>query len=244
MDRRYITPERVIAGRFRNEADIPQWDVGVLCFRDAKGSRALVEALRAVPVGRKVFWGVEETAELPAVYAAKMEGKSVVIATGCIWGGPQAAILVEELSAMGVKHVVGYGAAGSLDASLPQGTQVVVGSAPAMDGTSRQYGAGPFHPAPAMVELVPSARHVTAATVDAVYRETASLVRQWVEMGAHVVNMEAAAFYAAASACGVGAVWIGHVSDLLVGEWKDWYVDRRGMSDGTVENCLGVLRGL
>ena len=96
----------------------------------------------------------------------------------------------------------------------------------------------------AVAGLVPPPRRVAAATVDAVYRETASLVRQWVEMGAHVVNMEAAAFYAAASACGVGAGWIGHVRDLLVGDWKDWYVDRRGMSDGTVENCLGVLRGL
>lgn len=244
MTGRFITPGKVIAGRFRSEADIPRWDVGVLCFRDARGSRALVEALGAAPVGRKVFWGLEETAELPAVYAAQAWGKAVVIATGCIWGGPQAAILVEELSAMGVTHVIGYGAAGSLDASLPQGAQLVVSSAPATDGTSRHYGAGPFHATPALVELVPSAQRVTAATVDAVYRETASLVSQWIEMGAHVVNMETAALYAAASACGVDAVWIGHVSDVLVGEWQDWYVDRRAMSDGTVENCLSVLRDL
>jgi len=244
MDQRFITPTRLIAGRFNDEADIPQWDAAVICFRDMKGSQAIIQALGGLPVGRKVFWGMEETEELPYVYTAEVDGRRVGIAGRCIWGGPQAAILVEELSAMGVKCIIGYGAAGSLDPSLGHGSQLVISSALATDGTSRQYSDGPFHPDEDMAALVPSASHVVAATVDAVYRETPQLVEHYTQIGAQVVNMEAAPFYAAASACGLRAVWVGHVSDVLLGDWKDWYVDRAIMNDGAIENCLAVIRGV
>ncbi len=119
---------------------------------------------------------------------------------------------------------------------------MVIRSALATDGTSEHYGVGPFKPDRGLQGLVPSAAHVTAATVDAVYRETPALLDGWKNVGAQVINMEAAPFYAAANACGIRAVWLGHVSDLLIGEWKDWYVDRQEMNDGTIENCLAVIR--
>ncbi len=79
------------------------------------------------------------------------------------------------------------------------------------------------------------------ALVDAVYRETPRIVDEWRGMGASIVNMEVAAFYAAAKACGIRALWLGHVSDILIGDWEDWYVDRRDMTAGTIDNCLAVL---
>ena len=244
MTERFITPEKLVSSRFENSADIPEWDAAIVCFRDLKGSQALVEALAGEPIDRKVFWGMEATSELPNVYTAEVKGKRIGIVARCLWGGPQAAILVEELSELGVPCVIGYGAAGSLDPSLPHGSQLAVASALPTDGTSKHYGAGPFAPDQALLERVPSATHVTAATVDAVYRETPELVDAWRSQGAQVVNMEAAPFYAAAEVCGIRAVWIGHVSDLLIGEWKDWYVDRQDMNSASIENCLAVIGSL
>ena len=145
---------------------------------------------------------------------------------------------------MGVPCVIGYGAAGSLDSSLPHGTQLVVTSALPTDGTSAHYGVGPFTPDQALRELVPSAVGVTAATVDAVYRETTEYVDSLRSAGAQVVNMEAAPFYAAAQTCGLKAVWIGLVSDVLDGDWRDWYVDQRGMNSAAIENCLAVIANM
>lgn len=242
MVQRFITPEKLISARCENGEGIPRWDAAIICFRNLKGSQALIEALYAKPFNTKVFWGMEATSAWPYIYTADVNGEQIAIITRCIWGGPQVAILVEELSEIGVQFVIGFGAAGSLDPSLPQGTQLVIRSALATDGTSKHYGVGPFKPDRGLQGLVPSAAHVTAATVDAVYRETTELLGRWKGVGAQVINMEAAPFYAAANACGIRAVWLGHVSDLLIGEWKDWYVDRQEMNDGTIENCLAVIR--
>ena len=244
MPRRFIEPETLLSARLKDEGAMPRWDGAVICFRDHNGSRALVEAFSGRPWGRKVFWGMNESSELPCVYTAEVCGKQIGIVTRCVWGGPQAAILVEELSAMGVRFVIGFGAAGSLDPALPHGTQLVVNSAPCTDGTSGVYGTGPFKPDERLLALLPAVAHVTAATVDAVYRETPELVEVWKRAGARVVNMEAAPFYAAAEACGLGALWIGHVSDLLVGDWQDWYVDRHAMDAATIENCRTLLEGM
>jgi uridine phosphorylase len=244
MTDRFLTPDRLMAARFPDAAALPRWELAVLCFRDRRGSHALVAALDGVPVGRKIFWGLEETDELPHVYTADVNGRSVGIIARCVWGGPQAAILVEELAALGVTCVLGYGAAASLDPTLPHGAQLLISSALATDGASRHYGDGPFGPADDMAALATSAIPVVAATVDAIYRETPQLVEQFTRAGARVLNMEAAPFYAAASACGLRAVWLGHVSDLLVGEWQDWYVDRDAMNNGTITNCLAVICGV
>ena len=241
MIERFITPEKLIRRRFDDEREIPNWDAAIICFRDQRGSEALIRALSGRPLGRKVFWGMEETVAQANVYAAEVEGKQIGIVARCIWGGPQAAILVEELSAIGVPAVIGYGAAGSLDPSLSHGAQVAVSLAPATDGTSKHYAMGPFRPDQELLDSVTSASQVTAATVDAVYRETPRIVDEWRGMGARIVNMEAAPFYAAAKACGIRALWLGHVSDVLIGDWEDWYVDRRDMTAGTIDNCLAVL---
>lgn len=244
MTERFITPEKLIARRFCDQRDVPSWDAAVLCFRDLKGSEALIQALSGQPVGRKVFWGMEETGTFPNVYTAEVDGKRIGIVARCVWGGPQASILVEELSAMRVPVVIGYGAAGSLDATLSRGSQLAIELALASDGTSGYYGTGPFQPDEALLDSGISVPRVTAATVDAVYRETPMVLNKWKAHGARVVNMEVAPFYAAAKTCGIRALWLGHVSDVLVGDWEDWYVERRDMNAGTIENCLAVIRTL
>ena len=236
---RYIDPKTITSNRFDRNRPRPEWDLAIICFRDRTGSDILVDAFGAKPFGSKVFWGMEETEELPFVFQFEHASKSIGIVTRCIWGGPQAAILVEELGALDVSTVIGFGCAGSISSEIEHGMQIVVDKALATDGTSKAYGTIDiaFRPNGRLMDCVSGSVPVVAATVDAVYRETPEVTAKFREEGAQVVNMESAPFYAAASACNMAALWVGNVSDVLIegGKWTGWFGDRSEIDGKTVE---------
>lgn len=252
MDR-YISPEAVMKNRFQNNPR-PSWDLAIICFRDYTGSQILVKKFGARPIGYKVLYGIEEFPGAPIVYQAEMCGKTIGIITRCNWGAPQAAILVEELSALGVKHIIGYGAAGSMKSSLTQGTQLIVTSALCNDGTSKAYINGIEVGCSELLSLKANQaaktlgyqlNEVKAATVDALYRETKELVAQWQSYGADIINMESGAFYAAGNICGTGCLWIGFVSDCLVKEtWDDWHIHLTELAEITASICYRTAHEL
>jgi uridine phosphorylase len=212
----------------------PRWDVGILCFRGETGCEALARRLGARPVADKTFYGVREPGPDADVHEAVVAGRRVVLVFRCLWGGPQAAILVEEMACLGVPIVLGFGVAGSLVPELPKGTQLYAPAGLVTDGTSRAYTARGEVPAdPGLsgaltivardlgIEVHPA----PIATVDAIYRETADDVRRWLALGARAVNMETTPLYAAAAACEVRSLWLGHMSDSLSLEtsaWESW----------------------
>ena len=242
---RYIDPKTITSNRFDRNRPGPEWDSAIICFRDRTGSDILVDAFGAKPFGSKVFWGMEESSEYPFVYECEYASKSIGIVTRCIWGGPQAAILVEELAALGVSTVIGFGCAGSISLEIEHGMQIVVDRALATDGTSKAYGTVDiaFQPDSRLRNRVSGTVPVVAATVDAVYRETPEIIANFREEGARVVNMESAPFYAAAAACNMAALWVGNVSDVLVegGKWTGWFGDRSEIDRKTVEVIKGML---
>lgn len=248
---RYIEPGTVIKNRLSDEL-LPKWEAAVLCFRDYKGSQELVRVFNAKPVGYKILFGIQESEECPFVYEAAIGDKTVGIITRCIWGGPQAAILIEELAHIGIQYAVGYGAAGGIDPAHCRGQQIIVDSALPTDGTSRIYGNGLLLPDVGLVQSTRKAagklscdiQCVAAATVDALYRETDTLVAELRSQGAQVINMETSPFYAAASECGVKSIWIGHISDCLGVKWDDWYCDRDGMTNISANLCFELLKDI
>jgi purine-nucleoside phosphorylase len=135
----FIRPDILIKNRLRDRSP-PDWKLAVISFRDRKGSDGLARAFRAEPIAHTIFYGQEAFAESPFVYETSLDGNKIGVITRCIWGGPHTAILVEELAQLGVKFLIGYGSAGSIDASLELGQQVVVTAAVPNDGTSRAYG--------------------------------------------------------------------------------------------------------
>lgn len=245
---RYITPESIV-GRFIAHP-APRWDIAVLSFRDTRGSATLVQRLGAEPVGYRCFWGLEESPDMPYAHQATIGGKRVGVISRCLWGGPQAAILVEELASLGVRHIIGYGAAGGISPDLRKGDQIVAVAGLETDGTSRAYNQGEvLRPDPELLALIPQVQAVlglaliptTIATVDAVYRETEAAVQGWLAMGADAINMETSALYAASAACGVASIWVGHISDCLhAGVWDGW---NRGpaMADSTLEATAAMI---
>jgi len=251
---RYITPQTLLRMRF-GEPPWPHWDLAILCFRGDGGGGALVDKLGARPVGGKTLYGLEETAERPFAYEVALGGRRVLIVQRCLWGGPQAAILVEELACLGARVVIGFGVAGSLVESLPKGTQIVGARGVAIDGTTRAYTAAeivePDAGLLASVRAVAAAQGVALvparlAGVDALYRETPDDVRRWRALDVEAINMETPTLYAAAAACGVRTIWLGHVSDTLwlsTEAWDSWQRPAE-LTDVTVALTVGLLESL
>jgi purine-nucleoside phosphorylase len=235
------------------DGPLPEWDAAILVFQGRERSRTILERMPGKPLTGRPFSGLEAG----EVYEVDRGGGRVGILANIgsrFGGGPLAVALVEELAVLGVPFAIGLGCAGSIHPDLRRGRQFVVSRALPTDGASRHYledGAAEAGPDPRLLSIADSlapfafldVRRVTAATVDAIYRETPENVRGWREMGAGVINMEITPFYAAARACGVAAIYVGHVSDELFGpEWRDWFgEDRKRMLGESADLAIALL---
>ncbi len=243
---RYVTPETLLAARHPDGNDTT-WSAGIICFRNADGSNRLIEALDARPVTGKMLYG-KEAADAD-VFEADFAGQQVGVVTRCIWGGPQAAILAEELATLGVRTLVGFGACGAIAPELVRHQQVLVSRALPTDGTTAAYTGDVLPADPMLTDAALAAaeaagvdvRCVTAATVDALYRETRPMVEQLRFAGADIINMETSPFYAAARAAEARCVWIGCVTDRLADSWEDWLNPPAETIDMTTNWLLELL---
>lgn len=131
-------------------------------------------------------------------------------------GGPSAAIVLEELIALGARRAVRVGTCGALAPDLGLGELVVVREAICADGASRALGAGERVSADAalteqLLQQAPGARAGTILSVDLFYgadgRERAP--------GALAVEMEAATLFTVGSSHGVAVACVLAVSDIF-----------------------------
>jgi uridine phosphorylase len=144
------------------------------------------------------LWGYTGTAR---------DGELLTIqATGM--GGPSAAIVVEELIALGADTLIRIGTCGALTDRHALGQIVAVRAALALDGTSRALGAdGAVRPDAELTAAI-EADAVTAASVDLFYGDPET-------GGADVVEMECAALFRIAELRDVRAAAVLGVSDSL-----------------------------
>ncbi|HEX6583251.1 MAG TPA: hypothetical protein VF056_06570 [Thermoleophilaceae bacterium] len=136
-----------------------------------------------------------------------------VQATGM--GGPSAAIVCEELIALGATRLVRIGTCGALDPELELGTLIAAESVLPADGTSAALGAdAPLAPDPDLLErlVAAGARPGTVASSDLFY-DPRGAAAGWVERGALAVEMEAATILRVADRRGVAAACVLGVSD-------------------------------
>ena len=153
------------------------------------------------------LWGYTGTAP---------DGEPLTVqATGM--GGPSAAIVCEELIALGARRLVRIGTCGALEPDIELGTLIAVERALPADGTSAALGAnGAVEPdARLLARLVEAgARPATVATSDLFYDRRDDTNAAWVERGAVAVEMEAAAVLQVAARRGVAAACVLGVSDV------------------------------
>ena len=152
------------------------------------------------------LWGYSGTAR---------DGEPLTVqATGM--GGPSAAIVTEELIELGARVLIRIGTCGALTEGLALGELVATEAVLAGDGTSRALGAdGLARPDEELTARLP-ARPVTAVSTDLFYDEREKTQREWVESGASVVEMEAAAVLTVARLRGARAACLLAVSDLAL----------------------------
>jgi uridine phosphorylase len=139
-----------------------------------------------------------------------------VQATGM--GGPSAAIVCEELIALGATTLVRIGTCGALDPSLELGTLLAAETVLPADGASAALGAdAPLEPDPELLaRLVEAgARPATVASSDLFYDPREHAAAAWADDGAVAVEMEAATIFQVAARRGVAAACVLGVSDLV-----------------------------
>ena len=138
-----------------------------------------------------------------------------VQATGM--GGPSAAIVCEELIALGATRLVRIGTCAALDPELEPGALLAAEWVLPADGTSAALGAdAPLAPDAALLErlVAAGAQRATIASSDLFYDPRAGAAPRWAERGALAVEMEAATILQVAARRGVAAACVLGVSDL------------------------------
>ncbi|MDP9376006.1 MAG: purine-nucleoside phosphorylase [Actinomycetota bacterium] len=139
-------------------------------------------------------------------------------------GGPSAAIVVEELIALGAQQLLRVGTCGALVPDLSLGDLLIAERVMPADGVSRLLGADPFllPDAHLLAKLESAAtespaRRATIVSADLFYDPDPSRPSGWMEQGAVAVEMEAAAILAVAARHGIAAGCALVVSDELAG---------------------------
>jgi uridine phosphorylase len=138
-----------------------------------------------------------------------------VQATGM--GGPSAAIVCEELIALGASALVRIGTCGALDPELELGTLLAAEAVLPADGTSAALGAdGRLEPDPGLLaRLVDAgARPAVVASSDLFYDPREDAADDWAGRGAVAVEMEAATIFQVAARHGVAAACVLGVTDV------------------------------
>jgi uridine phosphorylase len=143
-------------------------------------------------------------------------GLLTVQATGM--GGPSAAIVVEELVGLGARTLIRIGTCGALGPGSELGELVVAREVVAADGASIALGAEGRLTADAGLTdslVAAGAREVVAVSTDLFYDHRDGVAQEWLELGADVVEMEAAALLAVARCRGVAGAVLLAVTDQL-----------------------------
>ena len=158
------------------------------------------------------LWGYTGTAA---------DGASLTIqSTGM--GGPSAAIVAEELIALGARRLVRVGTCGAFAGGPRLGELVVAGEALCADGASRALGAGERAAAdPGLTAALAQAAGdpLTIVSADLFYDPDDQRPVRWAAAGAVAVEMEAATLFTVARLRGVAAGCVLIVSDdLATGE--------------------------
>ena len=185
----------------------------VLLPGDPHRALAVAQALLERPLmfnHRRGLWG----------YTGRASDGELLSVQSTGMGGPSAAIVAEELIALGARRLVRIGTCGALARELRLGDLLVASEVRSADGASSALGAPERVLPDAMLTeaLARGAAHVgPVVSTDLFYDERPELAAAWRAGGALAVEMEAATVLRVAELRGVQAACLLAVSDLLSG---------------------------
>ena len=158
-------------------------------------------------------------------------GKKIAICGTMGIGAPVVGILLEELTALGIKNYISIGTAGSLQKNLKLGSHIICTKAIRDEGTSHHYAPSEKYSYPSKTmtdKMIEIAKYMdinyhagTSWTTDAPYRETLAELKHYSNEGVLTVEMEAAAIFVIAKHLNIEAGAIFTISDYLTEEnWE------------------------
>lgn len=243
-----VNPEALAAHGLETGAyaNVPPPRAAILCYH-----RGLAQRLLAARAHDRIpgFFG--------DTYLLEETGGEVALVADFGIGAPVAAVMLEDLIALGCRTVISIGTTGGMDPALDVGDLVLCSGAIRDEGTSHHYlpAGEPAVPDAALTARVADVlhergvafRHGDTWTTDAPYRETADEVLRHLDAGVPVVEMEAAALFAVASVRGAAVAALLVVSDVLSTLDGSWVPEFHGDVVGdrlelAFEVALDVLR--
>ncbi|WP_428390694.1 nucleoside phosphorylase [Lichenicoccus sp.] len=203
----------------RRQKDLPVENVPDICVLDPDGD--ILRQLRADGrATRMSAWACYHT----DLFTFELGGERFGI-VGCAVGASFAVLIAEQMFASGCRLLISITSAGEIAAGGPTPAFVLIDRALRDEGTSRHY-LPPSDFAEADLALVeplmraleggvPAVRRGSTWTTDAPFRETEAAIAAARAHGVLAVEMEAAALYAFARACGKPVVCFAHVTNQM-----------------------------
>lgn len=198
------------------DADLATTDGAVLLYQ----GRLLEHAQRSYRTRSRPGW------VRGGLHLADHQGRSFALCAGFGLGAPAAALVIEQLVALGIRRIITVGTAASLQHGLRPGALILCTSALRDEGLSHHY-LPPGHtaaPSPALTQHLSQALTATGVpmargpiwTTDAPYRETAAEAARYQTDGILAADMEAAAVFAVGAYRSVATATVVAVADSLV----------------------------
>ncbi|MFE7337017.1 nucleoside phosphorylase [Streptomyces griseus] len=198
------------------DADLSTFDGVVLLYQ----GRLLEHALRTYRTSPRPGW------VRGGLHLVEDQGRRFALCGGFGLGAPAAALVVEQLAALGTRRIITVGTAASLQHNLRPGALVVCTRALRDEGLSHHYlpPGRTASPSPALTQ------HLTEAlasydvpvtrgpiwTTDAPYRETTAEVTRYEADGILAADMEAAAVFAVGRCRAVAVATVAAIADSVV----------------------------
>ena len=162
------------------------------------------------------------------IYKTQMEGKDIIVYRTLV-GGPATTAMMEELHARGVETFIIFGSCGGLTSNLKKGAFIIPTEAYRDEGTSYHYiPNSDFVEIDTATELAKIFEEngvlyelTKTWTTDALYKETKDKLKDRVNRGCKVVEMECASIMAVAKSRGFKAYQFLYTDDTLEGNTWD-----------------------
>lgn len=221
----------------KRQKQLPDCKIPKICLLDPDGD-ILDYLLRSEQAELNRCWGCYHT----KMYSFDLAGFEVGI-IGCVVGSSFAVLIAEQLFVSGCELLLSVTSSGVINESSYSADYVLIKEAVRDEGTSYHYLA-PEQPAaiPAGLleklysRLLPKVNNVsigTSWTTDAPYRETTSAIENMKAAGIDVVEMEAAALYAFATAKNKQVVCFAHITNSMAQEGEDF---EKGLENGSLSS--------
>lgn len=222
----YITPEKLVeARRTEGERELGLGEVMVI-FYDGE----IFRLVREITKPKKADGWLYAEREDRRVYEI-VAGNHRVNLMKLDMGAPLLAFIIEMLRVHGVRRIVICTSAGSLYPRIDKGQLFLIKKAFSRNGVTQRYfpgidsfesvGKGDDNICDLLKNYVDTILGTVAVSTDAIFCESIDEVKQYRQVGAEVIDMEAATAFAMARHCGVAVTVVGYVSDALWG--GKWY---------------------